>query len=275
MDSSKLPPFSVLLAVYAKENPTLFKLSMESLVEQTLQATEVVLVCDGPLTPELESVISEIQPKLPLKIVKSPENMGFGKALQLGMKHCQYELIARADTDDISLPNRFEIQIPYMVSHPDLDILGTSIYEYEDDSRNVYTEKLLPLKHKDILSYAKWRNPMNHMSVVFKASAVARSGGYSNYRFAQDYHLWVSMLMAGCKFENLPNILVLVSAGRSMVAKRGGFSHFKNEFKMQKDFVKLGFLSPARLVMNAVIRLPVRLLPDSVRRVVYLKILRK
>lgn len=269
------PKFSVLLAVYAKESPKLFQQSLNSLVNQTLKADEVVLVCDGPLTRDLEEIIEVFKSQLPLKIVRIPENVGFGSALQIGMKHCSHELIARADTDDISLPERFAIQIQYMVNHPEIDILGSSIYEFEDEVTNIYTEKKLPLGHKEILKYAKWRNPMNHMSVVFKSSAVYKAGGYSNYRFAQDYLLWVQMIQAGCIFQNLPDVLVLVSAGRQMVTKRGGFSHFKNEFKMQGDFLRLGFLNPAQIIINTMIRLPVRLLPDNLRRAFYLKILRK
>lgn len=269
-----IPPFSVLLSVYQKESPRLFDLSLESLVTQKLQASEVILVCDGPLTPELESVIEKVKTKLPLKLVRLNENVGFGKALQAGLLECSNEFIARADTDDISLPDRFEKQMKFMIENPDIDILGSSIYEFEGDPKNIYTEKRLPLKHNDIVSYAKWRNPINHMTVIFKKSAVLRAGNYSDYRYAQDYDLWVKMITTGSKFENMSEALVLVSAGTDLVSRRGGFKHFQNEFKMQKDFMKLGFLRPTHVLINTLIRLPVRLLPNNFRKMFYLKILR-
>lgn len=273
-DSYSFPPFSVLLSVYHKESPKLFDLSLESLVNQKLKANEVVLVCDGPITPELDAVIEKWRPHLPLKLVRLEENVGFGKALQAGLLACSHELIARADTDDISLPERFEKQMKFMIEHPDIDILGSSIYEFEGDPKNIYTEKKLPLKHDDIVAYAKWRNPINHMSVIFKKSAVLRAGNYSDYRYAQDYDLWVKMITTGSKFENMSEPLILVSAGRELVSRRGGFKHFQNEFKMQKEFMKLGFLKPTHVVINTLIRLPVRLLPNNFRRIFYLKVLR-
>lgn len=274
MDQLTFQPFSVLLAVYQGENPRLFDLSLKSLEDQTLKADEVILVCDGPLTPELEKIITKYQEILPLKVIRSDENVGFGKALQLGINNCSHEIIARADTDDISLPERFYKQMVYLKMHPEIDILGSSILEFEGEPENVYTEKKLPLKHKDIVSYAKWRNPINHMTVLFKKSSVMKAGNYGDYRYAQDYDLWVRMIMSGSRFENLPEPLVLVSAGRVMVAKRGGFGHFLNEFKMQKEFLRLGFLERKHVLLNTAIRLPVRLLPDNIRRLFYLKVLR-
>lgn len=275
MSTNLLPPFSVLMAVHAKESPSLFQKSLESLIKQTLKPNSVVLVCDGELTPQLENVLSEMKIKIPFKVVRSSENQGLGKALQIGMKACEHDLIVRADTDDISLPNRFEKQIGFMASHLDIDLVGSSILEFEDDPSHIVTEKKVPLKHECISTYAKWRNPINHMSVVFRKSSVCKAGGYSDYRYAQDYHLWVKMLMNGCKFENLPEALVLASAGNKMIAKRGGLKHFLNEFKMQKEFLKLGFTNHLQFVLNLTTRFLVRVSPGSIRKFFYLRFLRK
>jgi glycosyltransferase involved in cell wall biosynthesis len=270
-----LPPFSVLMAVHAKEDPALLHKSLDSLCQQTLKAERVVMVCDGELTPQLEDVISEMQPKLPLKLVRSPENLGLGKALQLGMRECETEIIARADTDDISLPQRFEKQVDFLVRNVDIDLVGSSILEFDADPKVILSEKKVPLNHDCISVYAKWRNPINHMSVVFRKSSVCRAGGYSDYRYAQDYHLWVKMLMTGCKFANLPDPLVLASAGGKMISKRGGIKHFLNEFKMQKEFLNIGFTTPLHFVLNSVTRLAVRIVPNSWRMFIYLRLLRK
>ena len=114
--------FSVLLSVYKKEHPTYLKQSLDSLFAQTLPPDEIVLVKDGPLTPELEAVVTEYQSRYPmLKVVPLPQNQGLGKALNEGLKHCSYELVARMDTDDIAKPERFERQMQVFREHPETD----------------------------------------------------------------------------------------------------------------------------------------------------------
>ena len=275
MKNSSLPPFSVLMAIHAKENPVLFQKSLESLYQQTLKATKVVMVCDGELTPELEDVLHVMKSKIPLKLVRSPQNLGLGKALQLGIKECEHELIARADTDDISMPQRFQKQIEFMAENADIDLIGSSILEFEDDPKIIMNEKKVPLSHACISVYAKWRNPINHMSVVFRKSSVYKAGGYGDFRYAQDYHLWAKMLMNGCKFANIADPLVLASAGDRMISKRGGFRYFLNEFKIQQEFLRIGFISPVHFILNSITRFAVRIIPDSWRRFVYHHLLRK
>jgi glycosyltransferase involved in cell wall biosynthesis len=98
-----MTPFSVLLSVYYKENPLYFRISLDSIFNQTVLPTEIVLVKDGPLTSELDTVIEEYKLKYPiLKILPLIKNVGLGKALNEGLKYCSYELVARMDTDDIN-----------------------------------------------------------------------------------------------------------------------------------------------------------------------------
>ena len=126
--------FSVLLSTYYKEHPQFFTAALDSVFSQTLPAPEVVLVCDGPLTPELDALIEGYQAQHPevLKVVRLEKNGGLGNALNEGMKNCTYDIVVRMDTDDIAFPTRFERQITFLHDHPEVDLLSSSIDEFVD-----------------------------------------------------------------------------------------------------------------------------------------------
>ncbi len=125
-----MPYFSVLLSVYHKETADNLNQCLESLAAQTLPADEIVIVKDGKLTNELEEALAIWQMKLPLKIVGYEENKGLAYALNYGLDYCSYEYIARMDSDDICVPDRFERQIMYFEEHKDATIVGAGITEF-------------------------------------------------------------------------------------------------------------------------------------------------
>ena len=164
--------FSVLLSLYAKESPTFLASSLDSIFHQTLLPDEIILVKDGPLTVELDAIVSDYAARYPiLKVIPLPQNQGLGKALNEGLKHCSYDIVARMDTDDISKPDRFEKQIAVFRKHPELDLVGAWIDEFEEDIHHVISTRKLPERHEDVMSYATRRNPINHPVVMFSASA--------------------------------------------------------------------------------------------------------
>ena len=170
--------FSVLISVYNKENSLSLRQSLTSVFRQKLPPTEVVLLKDGPLTEELDKVIAEYVMRYPeLKIVSLPVNQGLGKALNEGLKHCSYDLVARMDTDDIAKPDRFEKQIRVFQEHPELDVVGAWIDEFEETTSNIISTRKLPEVHYDIWQFAKKRNPENHPVIMFRKQAVLAAGG--------------------------------------------------------------------------------------------------
>ena len=153
MEPSKKCPeatFSVLMSVYHKENAAFFDLSLSSILEhQTVLPTEFVLVCDGSLNEELDGVIEKYQKAYPeiLKVYRTSTNQGLGKALNFGLEKCSYDLVARADSDDICVEDRFEIQLNYMKAHPDVSIVSSYIDEFDVDWTKPDKKKESAAKH--------------------------------------------------------------------------------------------------------------------------------
>ena len=228
--------FSVLIAVYQKENPDFLKLALESIwFQQTLQPSEIVLVCDGPLTEELNQVIEVFKLSAPLKVCTLNKNSGLGFALSEGLDLCSNEIIARMDSDDISVPDRFEKQIKFMTNHPEIDISGTNIAEFKESTDKICSYRRLPSRFNDIIQFAKRRNPLNHMTVIFRKTAVMNAGNYQPFYGYEDYYLWIRMLQNGSIIGNIPENLVLARIGNRMHSRRQGFKLFRQELKLLRE----------------------------------------
>ena len=264
---------SVLMTVYKGESAAFFRDSLRSISGQTLQPDEVVLVKDGPLTPTLEEVILEFFKKLPLVVIALPK-VGVSSALRAGLELCQGELVARMDCDDICLPERFMVQTQALRSHPEVDVVGGAIAEFLVDPEQPSSVRRLPLDHEHILSYAKHRNPINHMSVMFRREAVLRAGNYRQSPGFEDWHLCNRMLLSGSRFLNIDEILVLVRIGNGMVKRRAGMAYIKNEFAFHSDMYKVKFLSLREVLFSLALRIPFRLAPLPLLQAVYLRLLR-
>ncbi|MDO4433503.1 MAG: glycosyltransferase [Alysiella sp.] len=268
-------PFSVLLSLYHAEKPEYLRACLHSLAIQTLPVAETVVVFDGMISPELADTVNAFQAALNIKIVRLPENVGLGLALQEGIKHCTHEWICRMDTDDIAVPQRFAVQAAYWQRNPDIAVLGGQIAEFDTLPENAQNSRCVPHTHHDIALYARKRNPINHMTVAFKKSAVLAAGNYRHAPLYEDYDLWVRMLQNGCQFANLPETLVYARAGDAMYQRRGGWAYACREIKMQWWFYRSGFLTAWQMGQNLALRLPVRLLPQSLRAWVYRHLLRQ
>lgn len=268
--------YSVLISLYYKENPVCFHQSLESLLKQTISPTEIVLVEDGPLTEELYQIIVKYTAQYSsLKVVTLPSNQGLGKALNEGLKHCSYDLVARMDTDDIAKPDRFEKQLKIFNQYPDIDVVSSWIDEFEGNINHVSSIRKLPELHADIYQFAKTRNPINHPVVMFRKSAVLGAGGYKHFPLFEDYYLWVRMLMNGAKFYNIQESLLYFRSSSDMFKRRGGWNYAINEYKLQKEFRDIGFIDNTNFFKNILLRFVSRILPNRLRSLLYKNILRK
>ncbi|MCT3569241.1 glycosyltransferase [Levilactobacillus brevis] len=273
---TEYPKFSVLMSVYIKERPEYLQASLNSLVKQTVLPSEIVLVEDGPLSDELNQVVEkfdEAYPKL-FRIKKLSKNKGLGKALNIGLLACENELVARMDSDDIAVENRFAIQLTTMIRE-DLDIYGGQIIEFTNDIKNTLAKRIVPLQNNKIIKFAHKRNPFNHVTVMFKKSKIQMLGSYRTKPGYEDYDLWVRAIIAGLKLKNDPGILVYVRAGEDMVNRRGGIDYIKSIIGMRMNFFKLGFYTKYDLFVTISTSTLSAILPTKIRYLFYYKVLRK
>ncbi len=268
-------PFSVLMSLYAKERPEYLRQSLDSVFAQTLRADEVILVEDGPLTQELYAILKEYQNTFPeLKIITLAVNQGLGKALNEGLKHCSFDLVARMDTDDVCKGYRFENQIKYMEDHPDIDLCSSWIEEFEESPEKIISIKTLPETHEDISSYIKKRNPINHPSSCFRKKAVMEAGGYQHFPLFEDYYLWARMFKHGSKIYNIQTPLLSFRTSKEMFKRRGGLKYAINNMKFQLELHRLGITSLPQSLISGTVRGVVYLMPNLLRSLIYKKILR-
>ncbi|MBR1775009.1 MAG: glycosyltransferase [Bacteroidales bacterium] len=267
--------FSVLMSVYYKEQSGFLCQALNSVFNQTLRTDEVVLVKDGPLTKELDDAIEKYQEQYPeLKVIKLAKNGGLGKALNEGLKHCSFDIVARMDTDDISKPDRFEKQIKFLEQHPEIDVVSSWIDEFENNINNVKSTKKLPEKHTDIYKFGKKKCPVNHPTVVFRKHAVENVGSYLHFPLFEDYYLWVRLLQNGAKFYNIQESLLYFRLSPNMFKRRGGIKYGLDEIRLQNKFFSMGFINLPTYIYNVIIRFTTRIIPNKLRECIYLKLLR-
>ena len=267
--------FSVLMTVYDKEKPYNLRKSLLTSYQQTIKPTEIILVCDGELTQELYDEIERIKSEIPiLKVYQLDTNVGSGPASRFGVEKCNTELIARMDSDDYSVETRFEKQIKAFEENPNLVMVGTNILEKNTEFTAL---KTVPKKTEEIREYSKFRNPFNNPSSMMKKEYILKVGNYRKFRYLEDYDLTVRLIHDNPTkdFLNIQEPLVVMQTDDSSYLRRGGLLYVKTEFFLQVDFYKRGYLTKFELCRNIFVRNIVRVMPNSVRKLIYKKKMRE
>lgn len=264
--------YSVLMSVYAKEKAEYLQESMESMFSQTIKSDDFILVCDGPLGEELNKVIEEMETKYAeiLHVIRLEKNMGLGNALNYGLKYCKYDLVARMDSDDISISNRCEKELEVFCNHSGISIVSGTILEFEKTTQKVIGKRSLPKLHKEICKFSRKRNPFNHPVVMFRKSAVQDVGGYSEeYPLFEDYYLWIRMLRNGNIGYNLQEPILYMRISTEMYLRRGGKKYASDMLKFHKWMKKVKWSDKKDYLTGAVPHALVCLIPNGIRKIVY------
>lgn len=263
--------YSVLMAVYFNDSPENFIVAVKSILNQTIKPDDVVLVCDGPVGEELEKAISKFQDTI--NIVRLTKNVGLGNALNEGLKYCKNELVARMDSDDISVADRCEKQMKFFEENPNLTILSSAVSEFVDNPEAPVGIRKVPETFKEIISYSKKRSPFNHPSVMFKKSAVFDAGGYrEEYHFFEDYDLWIRMLRSGADAMNSGEVLVNMRVSSEMYKRRGGIKYAKDLLRFHNHLRSSGWISSKTFYTCAVPHAFICVLPNGARKTIYKKL---
>ena len=265
---------SVLMSVYNRENPDFLSKALYSIVNQTLRPAEIILVIDGPIGDQLQSAIDQFgQEHSEFRTVPLAKSHKLGLALAIGMENCSNELIARMDSDDISRPDRFEKQARYLNEHPEIAAVGGNIDEFVEE-RVILRTKRMKTDPADVREYGKYRNPINHMTVMFRKSCVMDAGGYRDYVGLEDYDLWIRMTAKGYMLANIDETLVEARLGDHFEERRGGKEYFRRYRKLRKQQHDLGYTSAREYVKVLIYTYGMTRMPGFLRRYAY-KRLRK
>lgn len=267
------PPFSVLLPVYRGDRADFLRRSLASVtVEQTLPPDEVLIVRDGPVPGELDDVLAaarrgELSGGVPVRVLELAENAGLALALDAGLEHVAHEVVARQDADDISVPERFATQLPLLAAG--YDLIGSAIREFSEETDTGGVVRRQPADPERIRRAMTLRDPFNHPSVVYRASAVRAAGGYEPLDLMEDYWLFARMIRDGVCATNVPDVLVRYRVGAGAYARRGGGRLLHSELELQARMHRAGITTTAQYVRNIAVRAGYRLVPTGVRRTAY------
>ena len=246
---------SVLMSVYKSEKGPLLERALQSVWDdQTRKPDQIVLIEDGPLPAELEEVVQKLQAAFKvqeqqscvqsslqskaaepsakiLTVVKLQVNGGLTKALNVGLQHVTGDLVARMDSDDIAAPNRFELQERFLEEHPEIDIVGGSMQEF-DDEHECLNVRHYPQTHEEACKYIVKACPLAHPAVMMRKRMFDEGLKYDErYRMSQDIKLWYDAILAGYKIANLPDVCLYFRQQGDVFRRRSRVKAW-NEFKI-------------------------------------------
>ena len=303
--------FSVIMSIYKSDQPELVRVALDSLLQQTLLPNEIVIVADGPVPAELEQVVSSFKcqvskirttpnpsfakggdlvpedrkesletgnqkPETIVTYLPQEKNGGLGEAMRIAAEAAKYDYLARMDSDDICLPDRFEKQMKCFEEDPELSLVGGMITEFDGEPENIIAKRILPLEDAEIKKMMRGRCAVNHVTVIFKKADLMKSGNYQPFWKQEDHYLWARMMEHGCKFRNIPDVVVNVRSGRDQIARRGGLRFYKSVVRVFWYMYRHGLISFGYFLYICTVRGIVQvLMPNGLRTWVYLHLLRK
>lgn len=271
-------PYSVLMSVYSKENKDNLKAAVDSMLNQTVVPDDIVIVCDGPLTDELNKIIEYYEKTFGnlFTILRLEKNMGLGIALREGLLKCRNEIVARMDADDISVPDRIEKELKVLESNPAISVVGGQIAEFCDSVDNIVGYRKVPVKENEIIKMVKTRNPLNHVTTVFRKKDVLDAGNYCDLSGFEDYCLWVRMLACGKRLCNVQDVCCYVRVNKDTYHRRSGVEYFKNTVAMERILKNNKMINSLQMVNNLAVRfVGTVLLPNDIRGAFFRKLMRR
>ena len=212
--------FSVLMSLYHKENPKYLDISLNSIFTQTVMPEQVVLVIDGPIGEELQSVVDKYQKHYQaLDVYPQPVNRGLSTALNIGLEKCRNEIVFRMDTDDVCYPNRFERVLAEYTKHPEMEIIGSFSTMIDEEGAEI-KGMFAPTTQEEIYRNV-WTCPFIHPTVSFKKTSLQRVGSYNPNSGPRqdDYELWFRCVENGLKCMNINEPLLYYRFFKDSVAR--------------------------------------------------------
>lgn len=271
---------TILMSVYKNSKANEVKSAVNSVLnEQSIEVKHMIIILDGSIDGVLEETINELSSrfynKIQLVILKN--NVGLATALTEGMRYVDTCLVARMDSDDIAVYNRFEIQLDMFNSIKNLHIVGGAVDEFtvEGMYSNSVVRKM-PLSDKNIRKFAKFRSPFNHPTVMFLKQTVDSVGGYQKFGYLEDYYLWLRILNSTVDniSGNTDKVLVHMRGGETMYKRRGNVKYLQKVIQLKNWMLKNKMINIFEFLTGVMINTMVTLMPTKFRSFFYRVFLR-
>ena len=267
--------YSIIMCLYKNDKPNYFQEAIDSLLNQTVKSNDIVIVCDGPISKELNNIVIKYKKKYNsiISVIKLKVNQGLSVAINEGVKYCKNDIIARMDSDDISVEDRFEKQLNFLTKN-NIDIVGGLIEEIQEDGKKTNLIRKVPETNEEIIKYSKYRSPFNHPTIMIKKQILTENNGYANIKLFEDYYFFIKNIKK-YKSYNIQETLVYMRAGNSLYKRRGGINYAKKYLTFKKTLLKEHEINIFEYIISLFIRLPIILLPNFIRKNIYKFFLRK
>lgn len=262
------------MSVYHADCPIFFQKAVDSVLKQTIMPTEIIIVADGHVGSKLDAILKNLSNNQIIKIIRMDKNRGLAHSRKFAIGLSSNELVAVMDSDDICAPDRFEHQVKEFCDE-NTDVVGGWIEEFVINPQDQGVIRKTPIDYEDIYRFGKWRNPINHVTLMFKKSSYDKVGGYSELLANEDWEMIARMLINGLIVRSIPQVLVHVRGGNDLVKRRRSSRQFWGEMKAFKLMYECNYINLPQLVINVSLRTTIRILPMSFTAFLYNYILRK
>lgn len=195
------PLVSVVISIYNAE--TYIAQAIESILSQTLQNFELILIDDASTDNTLQIINSFKKKDKRIKVIRNKKNLHMAESLNLAIDQAKSDIIARMDQDDISLPKRLEIQYEFLKSHPDIAIVGNDIIVIDERNTTV-GKRIYPITSDQLKKIMFRYSPFAHPTVMFRKDAYLKTGRYDGTKYpCEDIDFWFR-LGRKYKFASIP-----------------------------------------------------------------------
>lgn len=257
--------FTVLMPVYDSFHITSrFDSAINSVYTNTLKPKTVIIIANGKLSKKFKIKLLKIKKKKKFRLYFL-KKASLHEALNYGLKKINTPWIIRADGDDINNKNRFKILSNYFEKY---DLIGSYVDEV-DENNKLQRIKKVPILQKNIIRYARFRNPFNHMSVAFRSEIVKKVGYYPHIYLKEDYALWAKLIQSNAKMINLSKRLVMAYSGSNMVMRRSGYKILFSEIMLQKLLYDTKINSIFLSFASFTVRFLFLLAPFQIKKILY------
>lgn len=230
------PMVSVIMATF--NEPKLFiEASIASILNQTYSNLEL-LIADDSTNPETVKVINDFAASdSRVIVIRKAERMGFVNALNEALHLAKGDLIARMDGDDISVPQRFEIQLRYAAGHPEVDVFGGDM-DIIDENNEKKSERHYPTTPAAIQRKFIFRSPFAHPTLMFKRKIIDAGFHYNpNYKKAEDIDFLMRLYKNGYAFGNTGEKLLRYRVVGNLQIKRSRDQWIYNHKARSENFI--------------------------------------